>query len=50
MATHSTPPKVPAELLENRRAGWNGFVKFIIWNCVALAATLLLMLIFLRVL
>jgi len=43
-------PKVPTALLANRRDGWHAFTRFVVINCVAIAAILLLMLIFLRIL
>lgn len=51
MESHSTlPPEVPAELLADRQANWNGFTRFTVANCVAIAVLLVLMLIFLRIL
>lgn len=49
--SHSaTPSAVPASLIAERRAGWHAFTRFIVANCVAIAALLLLMLVFLRIL
>jgi len=47
---HSLPPEVPAELVAEKRAGWMWFTHFTVANCVAVAAILVLMLIFLRIL
>lgn len=41
---HSTPPKVPADMLAQHRAGWNAFTRFTVYNCVALAVLLLILL------
>ena len=51
MSSHSNSgvePKVPAEMLADRKKGWVWFTQFTVWNCVAIAALLLLMLAFLR--
>jgi hypothetical protein len=53
MASNShaaSPPKVPAELLAERRKGWQGFTRFTVMSCAAIAVTLLMMLVFLRIL
>jgi hypothetical protein len=51
MASNSaSPPKVPTEMLNERRKGWHGFTQFIIINCAALAVFLLLMLLFFKIL
>ena len=50
MAKTSAAPKVPADLIAERRAGWHAFTRFTFLNCVAIAGILLLMLVFLRIL
>ncbi|MDX2027445.1 MAG: aa3-type cytochrome c oxidase subunit IV [Alphaproteobacteria bacterium] len=51
MANHpATPPKVPAAMLAEHREGWRAFTRLIVWNCVATAALLLLMLLAFKVL
>jgi len=51
MSSHSTEPQaVPADLVAERAAGWHAFTRFTKVNCIAIAALLVLMLVFLRIL
>jgi hypothetical protein len=47
--THAAPSQLPADYLNEHRAGWHAFTRFVVANCVAVAALLVLMLIFLVV-
>jgi len=52
-SSNSTAPsevRVPPALVAERRAGWHAFTRAIVWNSVAVAATLLLMLLVFRIL
>jgi hypothetical protein len=40
----------PASLIAERRAGWHAFTRGVFWNGVAVAATLLFLLIVFRIL
>jgi len=46
----SSPPRVPAALLERHRDGWYNFTRFAFYGSLAVSAVLALMLIFLRLL
>ncbi len=50
MSRSSSEARVPAALVNQRRADWHIFIKAVGFNCVAIAVLLLLMLIFLRIL
>jgi hypothetical protein len=53
MSQHShaeTPPKVPSALVNRSREGWHAFTKAIVWNCIAIAALLLFMLLVFKIL
>ena len=49
MASHSEP-QVPAALLRRRRNDWHYFTRAIIYNCVAIAALLVFLLLVFRIL
>ena len=46
----NSEPKVPAALVAEHRNEWHNFTRAIVISCVSVAALLLLMLIFLRIL
>ncbi len=52
MASHmnTAEPQVPVDMLRDRRQGWHDFTRFVVLNCLAVAAILVLMLVFLRIL
>jgi hypothetical protein len=43
-------PRMPAEIVKQHRADWRAFTHAIALNCAVVAAVLLLMLLFLRIL
>jgi len=45
-----TPPKVPTALVNRSRENWHLFTRGIFWNCVAIAGTLLFMLLVFKIL
>lgn len=45
----TTLPPVPAELLAAHQRGWHAFTRATLWNCVAVAALLVVLLLVFKV-
>jgi hypothetical protein len=50
MSRPPSEPRVPTSLVNRRKADWHVFTRGMVWNCVAVAAVLLFLLLVFRIL